>query len=66
MDPIKVKKGKGGYLNFTGNRRLDCSKELGLKTIRAEVWEGISDSEAVLTGFVENNIMESTEICGAM
>ena len=43
MDPIKVKKVKGGYMNFTGNRRIDCSKELGLKTIRAEIWEGISD-----------------------
>ena len=54
MESIKVKKVKGGYMNFTGNRRIDCSKELGLKTIRAEIWEGISDSEAVLMGFVEN------------
>lgn len=54
MEPIKVKKVNGGYKNFTGNRRLDCSKELGLKTIRAEIWEDISDAEAVLMGFVEN------------
>jgi len=54
MEPIKVKKVKGGYLNFTGNRRLDCSRELRLETIRAEIWEDISDAEAVLMGFVEN------------
>lgn len=54
MEPIKVKKVKGGYKNFTGNRRIDCSKELGLETIRAEVWDDISDAEAVLMGFVEN------------
>ena len=51
MDPIKV---KGGSLNFTGNRRIKYSNELGLKTTRAEIWEDISDSEAVLMGFVEN------------
>ncbi len=54
MEPIKVKKVGDGYLNFTGHRRLDCAKELGLTRIRAEVWEDISDGEAVLMGFVEN------------
>jgi ParB family transcriptional regulator, chromosome partitioning protein len=54
MEPIKVKKVGDGYLNFTGHRRLDCAKELGLARIRAEVWDDISDGEAVLMGFVEN------------
>ena len=54
LDPIKVKKAKGGYVLFAGHRRLDCARELGHKTIRAEVWEGITDQKAALMGFVEN------------
>ncbi|MFH1037481.1 MAG: ParB/RepB/Spo0J family partition protein [PVC group bacterium] len=55
MNPVKVKKAqKGGYMIFAGHRRLDAGRELGLITIPAEVWEGISDEEAVLMGFIEN------------
>ena len=52
--PIRVKKVKGGYLVFAGHRRLDCARELKFKTIPAEIWEGISDREAAMKGFVEN------------
>ena len=52
--PIRVKKVKGGYLLFAGHRRLDCAMELKFKTIPAEIWEGISDREAAMKGFVEN------------
>lgn len=54
FNPIKVKKVKGGYEIFAGHRRLDCVKELGEKTVRAEVWEGVDDGLAALMGLVEN------------
>jgi len=54
MNPIKIKKTKKGYLLFAGHRRLDSSRGLGLETIPAEIWEEISDEEAVLRGFVDN------------
>jgi ParB family transcriptional regulator, chromosome partitioning protein len=54
MNPIKVKRGKNGYMVFAGHRRLEYSRELGLLTIPAEIWEDISDEEAVLMGFIDN------------
>ena len=54
LDPIKVKKTRGGYVLFAGHRRLDCARELKHKTVRAEVWEGLTDQKAALMGFVEN------------
>lgn len=54
MNPIKVKKVKDGYKIFAGHRRLDCAKELGHKTVPAEIWEGLGDREAVMMGFVDN------------
>jgi ParB family transcriptional regulator, chromosome partitioning protein len=54
MNPIKVKRTKNGYMIFAGHRRLDCSRELGLSTIPAEIWEDISDEEAILMGFIDN------------
>jgi len=53
-NPIKVKKVKNGFMIFAGHRRLDCSRELGLLTIPAEIWEGIRDEEAILRGFIDN------------
>ncbi len=55
MNPVKVKKAKkGGYILFAGHRRLDAAREVGLATIPAEIWDGISDEEAILFGFVDN------------
>jgi len=54
MNPIKVKKTKKGYMIFAGHRRMECSQALGLSTIPAEIWEDISDEEAVLRGFIDN------------
>jgi len=54
MIPVKLKPVKGGYLSFAGHRRLTGAKDLGHKTIVAEVWDGIEDREAALMGFVEN------------
>lgn len=54
LNPIKVKPVQGGYMIFVGHRRLDRAKDLGQKTIKAEIWEGISEKEAALMGFVDN------------
>ena len=54
MNPIKVKRTKKGYMIFAGHRRLESSRALGLSTIPAEIWEDISDEEAVLRGFIDN------------
>lgn len=54
MIPVKLKPVKGGYLSFAGHRRLLGAKELGHKTIMAEVWDDVEDREAALMGFVEN------------
>ncbi len=54
QNPVKVKKVKGGYKVFAGDRRLDCARELKHETIPAEVHEGTSDRDAVMMGFVDN------------
>lgn len=54
INPIKVKRTKKGYMIFAGHRRVESSRELGLSTIPAEIWEDISDEEAVLMGFIDN------------
>lgn len=54
INPIKVKATEKGFLIFAGHRRLDSSRELGLLTIPAEIWEDISDEEAVLRGLIDS------------
>ena len=54
MNPVKVMPVKNGYLIFAGHRRLVGAKELGHKTITAEVWDDLEDRDAALMGFVEN------------
>lgn len=63
INPIKVKSKKKGYMIFAGHRRLESSRALGLSTIPAEIWEDISDEEAVMRGFIDNiNRKEFTQL----
>lgn len=54
LNPIKVKPVKGGFKIFAGHRRLDRAKDLGYKTIKAEIWGEVSERDAALMGFVDN------------
>jgi ParB-like chromosome segregation protein Spo0J len=54
QNPVKLRKKKGGYQIFSGWSRLRALRELGYITVLAEVYDDLTDLEALLISSSDN------------